>query len=111
MLLGHAAYRATRRALARDQGRQVPSRLPLWRLLMGETAVLARRVGRFRFVGIIGVVFASMLLIQAVLPPSTPGPVLSSPWRWLVGALLSIVVVVIWDVVHALRRTRTKRSD
>ncbi|MDH3302496.1 MAG: hypothetical protein OES24_18500 [Acidimicrobiia bacterium] len=106
MLLQVTAYRRARRALAQDQGRPLPCRLPLWRLVIGEIAVLARRVGRWRFSALIAIGFVSILLAQIAFSPSTPGPVLTNPWRWVAAALLAAVGLAGWAVVHAVRRTK-----
>ncbi len=105
MLLQFSAYKRARRALARDQGRSLPCRLPLWRLVLGEIAVLARRVGRWRFTALIAVGFTSILLAQIAFSPSTPGPVLTNPWRWVAAALIAAVGLAGWSVVHAVRRS------
>lgn len=104
MLLQFSAYKRARRAMARDQGRTLPCRLPLWRLVIGEIAVLAGRIGRWRFSAVIAVGFASILLAQLAFSPSTPGPVLTNPWRWAAAALIAAVGIAGWAVVYAVRR-------
>lgn len=105
MLLQFTAYRRARRALAQDQGRTLPCRLPLWRLLIGEISVLAGRLGRRRFSLLIAVGFVSIVLAQIAFSPSTPGPVLTNPWRWAAAALIAAIGLAGWAVVHAVRRT------
>lgn len=109
MLLQFSAYQRARRALARDQGRSLPCRLPLWRLVVGEVAVLARRVGRWRFSAVFAVGFASILLAQIVFSSATPGPVLTNPLRWAAAALIAAVGLAGWAVVYAVRRAGAGR--
>ncbi len=110
MLLLFSAYQRTRRTLAKDQGRPLPCRLPMWRLLIGEISVLVRRVGRLR-VGalIIGGVLA-ILLAQVTFTPERLGPALTNPWRWLATALIATAGLGVWAIVHAFRRTGSGRA-
>ena len=107
MILFFSAYRAVRRAMAEDQRRPVDPPLPLWRLLAGEIAVLARRVGSWRVVSVTLVVVGAVLAVEVALSDTTPGPTLVAPWRWLVAVSVAAVAVCTWAVVHALRSTRS----
>lgn len=106
MLYFFAAYRAVRRALERDQRLSPCRRVPLWRLLAEEIALLARRVGRWRVTAVGLVVGACVLAVEVALSEATPGPAIAVPWRWLVAAVASLVAVGTWAAVHALRSSR-----
>ncbi len=80
---------------------------PLWRLVAEEVAVLAQRVGRWRVTAVVVVVSASVVLAEVALTEITPGPVFDQPWRWLVAAVVSGIVLAGWAVVHAMRITDT----
>ena len=105
MLYFFTAYRAVRRAMTEDQGRPARSPIPLWRLLVGEIALLGRRVGRWRVTALALLVAGSVLAVEVALSETTPGPALAAPWRWVVAALVSLLGIVIWAVVHALQRS------
>ena len=109
MVYVFAAYRAIRRAMAEDQGRTPRSPIPLWRLLLGEIALLARRVGRWRVWAVALVVAVAVLSVEVSLSEATPGPALATPWRWIVAAALSAVAVAAWAVVHAFRSGADRR--
>lgn len=100
-----AIYRATRRALERDQRRPQPGQLPLWRLLLGEIVLLIKRVGRWRFTVAALAAFGAFLFVEVALSSKTPGPALAEPWRWLAAACLTLVTVLGWAIMHAMRRT------
>lgn len=106
MILFFSAYLAVRRAMAKDQRRPLHPPLPLWRLLAGEIAVLARRVGSWRVASVTLLVAAAVLVVEVALTDTTPGPTLATPWRWIVAAAAAFVVLCCWAVVHALRSTR-----
>ena len=103
MVLLGGAYHAVRRAMEEDQDRPRPSPLPLWRLLVDEIGVLARRVGRWRVTWVLCVVFACTLAVELAFSDRTPGPVLDLALRVLGAAALTGVVLCGWAVVHALR--------
>ena len=104
MLYFFVAIRAAvRRAMTEDQRRQSRSPIPLWRLLAGEVALLAARVGRWRVTAVALLVGAAVLVVEVGLSEATPGPALATPWRWVVAAVASLLAVSVWAVVHALR--------
>lgn len=105
MILLGAAYSAVKRALAADQGRGPRSPLPLWRLVIDEIVLMGKRIGRWKIVTVTGVVFASVLLVETLLTPVTPGPTAEQPWRVLVAVLVAVVALTVWAVVHAHRHT------
>lgn len=109
MLFG-AAYLGARRAMERDQQRPMPSPLPLWRLVLGEIGLMARRIGRWKVWSVTAVVFVCFLAVEVLLSSSTPGPALAEAWRWLVAGLLSAVSLCCWAVVHAVRSERAMSS-
>lgn len=106
MLLFGAAYMSVRRAMAKDQRRPVPCTLPLWKLLLGEVALMARRIGRWKVWTIAGLTFASFLAVEVALSTATPGPALAQVWRWVVAAALTTVALCAWGALHAVRSTR-----
>lgn len=105
MILLLAAYRATRRAMERDQHR-VRTDVALWRLLLEEVALLIRRVGRWKVTTVALSVSGTVLAAEVALTESTPGPVLAAPLRWVVAVLAAAVVVAGRAVAHAVRRSR-----
>lgn len=111
MLLLGAAYTGIRRAMERDQGRPRPSPVPLWRLLLDEIALMARRVGRWKVWSVVAVVFAGVLAIEISFSTATPGPVLEGPTRVLIAAAFAVVAVCAWAVLHAVRSTRAERAS
>ncbi len=106
MLLFGAAYLGVRRAMEKDQRRGPRSPVPLWRLLLGEIGLLARRIGRWRLWSVLAVVFACFLGVEVALSTETPGPALADAWRWAVASGLTTVVLCAWAVVHAVRAVR-----
>lgn len=103
MIYFFAAYRAMRRALAEDQHRPPRSPVPLWRLVLGEIALLAARVGRWRVTAVAMLVGVAVLLVEVALSDATPGPALAAPWRWVLAVAVSSLAVAAWAVVHAVR--------
>lgn len=93
-----------------DQSRPVPCALPLWRLLLEEIALLARRVGRLKVLVAMGAAFASFLFVEVALSTATPGPALSVWWRWLVAMALTCLTLFSWAIIHAVRSTRAESS-
>ena len=106
MYLFVAAYRAVQRAMTQDQNRQPASPVPLWRLLIGEVALLARRFGTWRVTAVLALVAVSVLAAEVALSDTTPGPALAAPWRWFVAGVVTILCLAVWAVVHALRSQR-----
>ncbi|MDW3221116.1 MAG: hypothetical protein R8F63_21125 [Acidimicrobiales bacterium] len=99
--------RSARDALVEDQHRPLPCRAPLWRLILEEIALLARRIGRWKVWSAAGAVFVVVLVVEVALSSETPGPELADWWRWSLAAALSVVTLCVWAVVHAVRRTRS----
>ncbi len=114
MLYSYVSYRAIRRALERDQRRKQPCRVPMWRLLLDEIVLMARRIGASRVAAVALVAFVCILLVEVALSSATPGPALAEPWRWLVAAVLTAVSVPVWAVVHGVRsakRAEARRAE
>ncbi len=111
MILFFSAYVAVRRAMAKDQRRPLNPPLPLWRLLAGEIAVLARRVGSWRVVSVTLLVAAAVLAVEVALSDTTRGPTLATPWRWIVAAAAAGLALCSWAVVHALRSTHEQAAE
>lgn len=82
-----------RRALRRHQGLPPPpTRLPLWRLLLGELAWASRQLLAAPWV-LGGLVLGSAASV-AVLGAAAPGPVLDPPWRILVALGVGLLLAV-----------------
>ncbi|WP_436792877.1 hypothetical protein [Actinospongicola halichondriae] len=111
MLLFGAAYLGARRAMAKDQRRPVPCDVPLWRLLLEEVGLLARRVGRWRLWSVLGVAFVCYLTVEVALSTETPGPALAELWRWVVAMVLTAVTLGVWAIGLAIWTTRTVPSS
>lgn len=111
MLLFGAAYLGVRRAMAKDQRRPLPCTLPLWRLLLEEIALMARRIGRWKVWSVLAVAFASYLAVEVALSSATPGPALAEVWRWLVALALSAITLCAWAVAYAMRNERDTASS
>lgn len=101
-----AAVIGVRRALIKDQARPLPCTDPLWKLLLGEVALLIRRITTWKLTVVLGAAFVSAIAVQIALSSATPGPVLTSSWRWIVAALMTVVVLFVWAVVHAVRAAK-----
>jgi type VI protein secretion system component VasK len=101
-----AAVIGVRMAMIKDQARTVPCNEPLWKLLLGEVGVLVRRVGRWRVWSVLFVALVISIAAQVALSSQTPGPVLQSAWRWVLAGVMTVVVLVLWAVVHAVRSAR-----
>ena len=104
MLFMVVAYRRLRRALEDDQRARPSSHPPLVVMLLEEVVVLARRVGRWRVWSVAAAVVVLTAVVQVGFADWTPGPVLGWAWRLAVSAVLSVLVVVTWGAIHALRR-------
>lgn len=111
MILFYSAYLTVRRAMAKDQRRPLNPPLPFWRLLAGEIAVLARRVGSWRVVSVTLLVATAVLAVEVALSDSTPGPTLATPWRWIVALAVAGAALCCWAVLHALRSTREQARE
>lgn len=111
MLLFGAAYVGVRRAMAKDQRRPLPCTLPLWKLLLEEIVLMARRIGRWKVWSVMGVVFMCFLAVEVALSPATPGPALADVWRWFVALVLTAVSLCGWAMVHAVRAERATASS
>ncbi|MBT8203242.1 MAG: hypothetical protein HKN74_01895 [Acidimicrobiia bacterium] len=98
-----AAYHGTRRALAKDQRRPDPAEVGFWQLVVGEFPILARRVGALKIGTIILVFFGAVIAAEIVLNEATPGPFLTPRWRVAVGLAATVVFVLVWAIVHAIR--------
>jgi hypothetical protein len=98
-----AAYVGARRALARDQGKPVPSPHSFGRLLAEEIPVLSRRIGGWRVVSLSLLFFLFVLAAEIALTEITPGPVLTPRWRVVVALVATILLVAGWAVAHAIR--------
>lgn len=103
MYLFVSAYRAVQRAMTQDQRRETTSPVPLWRLLIGEVGLLAKRVGTWRVTAVLAVVAACVLSVEVALSDTTPGPALAAPWRWAVAGVITTLCLAAWAVIHALR--------
>lgn len=98
-----AAYIGARRALARDQGKSVPSSYSFGRLLAEEVPLLSRRIGRWRVASLSLLFFVFVLAAEIALTEATPGPVLTPRWRVVVALAATILFVAGWAVTHAIR--------
>ncbi len=111
MLLFGAAYLGARRAMVKDQRRPVPCTVSLWRLILEEVVVLARRVGRWKLWSVLGVAFVCFLAVEVALSTETPGPALTELWRWFSALLLTALTLGAWAIGHAIWSTRTVPSS
>lgn len=82
-----------RRAMRRHQGLPPPpTRLPLWRLLLGELAWAFRQLLAAPWV--LGALVLGSAASMAVLGAAAPGPVLDPPWRILVALGVGLLLAV-----------------
>ncbi len=111
MLFFTGAYVGAKRAMAKDQRQVLPCSLPLWRLILDEIALMARRIGRWKIWSILAVIFACYFAVELALSPSTPGPALTEVWRWIVALVLTLGTLGAWAVVHAVRSERARTQS
>lgn len=90
-----------RRAMRRHQGARPATRLPLWRLLLGELWWAVRQlVGAPWTLG--GLLFGAVGSF-AVLSSAAPGPVLALGWRILVATAVGYLVAAAARGMHVAR--------
>lgn len=98
-----AVYIGTRRALARDQGKPVPTSEPFGRLLAKEVPVLSRRIGGWKVTSLSLLFFLFILAAEIALTEITPGLVLTPRWRLGVAFVATVIFVAGWAIIHAIR--------
>lgn len=98
-----AAYVGVRRALAKDQGKSVPTSDSFGRLLAEEIPVLSRHIGGWRVTSLSLLFFLFVLAAEIALTETTPGPVLTPRWRVGVALVATVLFVAVWAIAHAIR--------
>ena len=111
MLFFGAAYLAVRRAMERDQERPPSVHPPVWRLVLEEVALLARRVGRWLVTAVAAATAATVLAVLIALSDRTPGPSVALGWRLLVACAAGCITVALWACGHAVRREASHLPD